>query len=331
MIKINIIVQDKYSHRFGGWMGVQGELQDLGFEIGRDLAVADFDMVQTQLAEEILERNGGRFPKPVIIYERSGSASLHPERWREYLRQPEVLGYAKETGFRDDSTYNAPHLRGRFHHTLMSSEPGATPQPILSEADLAKVSCIFQIYAQDRFDEVRFRRGGKWRHRPTDVFFAGAVEYDVDLVTEHRRNCCAKLLALQGRDALIGAGRALAPATFHTALRETRIFVSPYGYGEYSWKDYEAIYSGCVLVKPACDFVISHGFDIYSSHVNYIPCKPDFSDLEEVIERVASDVKGSADLAAAAAGRLEAAAREKEQRAKDIATFLTASIARVPA
>lgn len=328
MIKINLVVQDKYAHRMGGWMDAESELQDLGFQIGRDLADADFDMVQTQLVETILEQNGGRFPKPMIIYERSGSASLHPERWREHLRRPEVLGYAKETGFRDNSTYNAPHLRGRYHHTLISSEPGAPPQPVLTEADLAKVSCIFQIYAQDRFDDVRFNRGSKWRHRPTDVFFAGNVEYDVDLITEHRRSCCSKLFALKGRNSLIGAGRALAPATFHTALRESKIFVSPYGYGEYSWKDYEAIYSGCVLVKPNSDFVISHGFDIYDNGKNYISCRPDFSDLEEVIDEVLSNPKGSADFAAAATERLEAAAVEKEKRARDIGAFLAGAIAR---
>ena len=37
-------------------------------------------------------------------------------------------------------------------------------------------------------------------------------------------------------------------AQFYEFLRDVKFFVSPYGYGEFANKDYEAILSGCVLV-----------------------------------------------------------------------------------
>ena len=133
---------------------------------------------------------------------------------------------------------------------------------------------------------------------------------------------------MRGRDIVVGLGRSMPVEAFHACLRDAKIFVSPYGYGEYSWKDYESIYSGCVLVKPACDFVISHGFDIYSSGVNYVPCKPDFSDLPAVLESILAEPDKWGAFSHEARLRLEAAAREKQQRADDIAAFLNASAAR---
>lgn len=38
---------------------------------------------------------------------------------------------------------------------------------------------------------------------------------------------------------------------FYDLLSDVKFFVSPYGYGEFANKDYEAVLSGCVLVSLA--------------------------------------------------------------------------------
>lgn len=329
MPTLSIDVEDKYAHRFDGWFEVAAELEALGWRLGRNISGADFEMVQSQ---RVLERYGkSPIPRPIIIYERSGSGSIHPPRLRGFIKNPMVLGYAKETGFRDKSLYNTPYVQDRLHHNFISNADPVPHDMILSDADLDKVETIFQVYAhQDRYKNIRFRQTPKFRHRPADVFFSGTVKYDVDLITQHRIRCCDAISQLSGLNVLLGIGRSLGPTSYASAIADTKILVSPYGYGEYSWKDFEAIYNGCIVVKPESTFVETHGFDIYKENTYTITCRPDFSDLPEIIDGVLSDLTKWGAFAWDARVALEAAAREREQRARDIASFLQRCADRAP-
>lgn len=65
----------------------------------------------------------------------------------------------------------------------------------------------------------------------------------------------------------------------------SKVCVACWGYGEWVHMDGYALYAGVILIKPECDYVKMFP-DIYQSHQRYIPCKADFSDLEEVITNV---------------------------------------------
>ena len=56
------------------------------------------------------------------------------------------------------------------------------------------------------------------------------------------------------------------------------MFVSPFGIGEFSGKDYEIIMAGAVLIKPMADHLEAYP-NIYRSDIA-IGTKVDFSDLE---------------------------------------------------
>jgi len=66
-------------------------------------------------------------------------------------------------------------------------------------------------------------------------------------------------------------------------LRTSKICFSPFGYGEICWRDYEAIATGSVLLKPDMSH-ISTSPDIYIPFETYVPVKWDMSDLEDKIE-----------------------------------------------
>lgn len=68
-------------------------------------------------------------------------------------------------------------------------------------------------------------------------------------------------------------------------LRTSKICVACWGYGEWVHMDGYALYGGIILIKPECDYVKMYP-DLYRSHQTYIPCKPDFSDLEKIIIQV---------------------------------------------
>ncbi len=60
-----------------------------------------------------------------------------------------------------------------------------------------------------------------------------------------------------------------------------KICVSPYGYCQICWRDFEAILCGCLLIKPDMEHVNTWP-NIYVENQTYVPVKKDFSNLEEV-------------------------------------------------
>ena len=71
-------------------------------------------------------------------------------------------------------------------------------------------------------------------------------------------------------------------------LASTKVCVACWGYGEWVHMDGYAMYAGVILIKPECDYVKMFP-DIYKSHKRYIPCKPDFSDLRDILINVLSN------------------------------------------
>lgn len=74
----------------------------------------------------------------------------------------------------------------------------------------------------------------------------------------------------------------LPKAEYESLLRRSKIFVSPFGFGEWSWKDFDAVRFGAVLVKPGVSLLDlgTGGPRIYSPNVTCIEVRPDWADLE---------------------------------------------------
>lgn len=63
-------------------------------------------------------------------------------------------------------------------------------------------------------------------------------------------------------------------------LSQSKLCLSPFGYGEVCWRDFEAIIGGALLLKPEMGHVKTNP-NIYVPYETYIPIKWDYSDLEE--------------------------------------------------
>ncbi len=59
----------------------------------------------------------------------------------------------------------------------------------------------------------------------------------------------------------------------------SKICISPFGYGEVCWRDFEAILSGALLIKPDMGHLVTNP-DIYCPYETYVPCQWDFADLD---------------------------------------------------
>ena len=83
-------------------------------------------------------------------------------------------------------------------------------------------------------------------------------------------------------------GRPHPAPQYISELLNTKIVVSPWGHGEACYRDFEALFCGCILLKPDSSFVKCWP-DIYDNDKTYIPCKADFSDLQEKVSWIKSN------------------------------------------
>lgn len=67
--------------------------------------------------------------------------------------------------------------------------------------------------------------------------------------------------------------------SFWYSLTSSKCVVSPYGYVPLCWRDYEAALAGAVVIKP-------YSPTINWPSVEFVYCKPDFSDLLQIVNDV---------------------------------------------
>ncbi len=66
-------------------------------------------------------------------------------------------------------------------------------------------------------------------------------------------------------------------------LRNSMISVSPFGYGEICFRDFEIILAGALLFKPSMEHLKTYP-DIYVKNKTYVPFEWDFRDFDEKID-----------------------------------------------
>jgi len=77
---------------------------------------------------------------------------------------------------------------------------------------------------------------------------------------------------------------------FRVLLGDVKVFVSPFGFGEWSMKDEEAALLGAVLLKPGASLLDATP-GLYVPNVTCLDVRPDWLDLETALEMALSDTK----------------------------------------
>ena len=290
-IRVKLTIDPRYAARFAQLYAVSEELEALGIEVGTDFEVCDLQLIQSSLLKSGEVALSALDESPVLIYERSDAATLGDDVFqRKLIARPEVRSWLKEFAFRDPSLHNEMMTEGRYHYTLINDDsqrtPPKPPTVMVARKDLEKITSLQPIYMFPQFDYCRQFDRRLFRTRRTELFFAGTMEYNHQFVKYHRYLAGMAIERLENVVRLIGYGRVFDKRQFQDSLQQAKIFLSPYGLGEFSWKDYEAILAGCVLIKPTANFVTTYKFDIYKKGMRCIECKPDFSDLQDIVEDV---------------------------------------------
>jgi len=211
--------------------------------------------------------------------------------FKNVLKHKSVTRYITPYNYNSFELHNIPCVDGRFFSTLLSHnlEP-QDPDYLIDEKDYNKIKEGWNFLHYFRLREILsletdelFQKNDQ---RPIDVFFAGRVDYDdkegtrksAGIISEHRKKCAEVLESMTDCETLIVKGKHLGLKAYNQIICHSKVVVSPWGWGEPCYRDYEAILAGCILIKPLTNFIKSSCGMFENTYC--IWTNPDFSNLE---------------------------------------------------
>ena len=233
---------------------------------------------------------------PVIILERLDSSISW---FREFDMIPNLKGIIKNRLIEPIDYMNSEYYYGRYHYRLMynsfiinnninikekdlsnSFYAGLQKLPLISNDNLKK-------FHHTLWDIKSSPLGGPCKNlRKFTINYNDKRYYDIFCVNREKRySRLGKKKAkniINNMTDLNVITKELNQNEFNEKLLNSKICVACWGWGEWIHLDASAMYAGTILIKPDTSHVKMYP-DIYKNNITYIPCKPDYSNLEEVI------------------------------------------------
>ncbi|KAK9809921.1 hypothetical protein WJX72_001756 [[Myrmecia] bisecta] len=208
---------------------------------------------------------------------------------------------------------------GAVHMAYIRGFPVRMRDPPLSPVVLQKMAAmtshVFAFrYPLDYSGKVQYARfAGFFRRDPSlwnpkplqertfDVAFVGKMSYKYSPEIGQHRTLAAlavKRLKRKHPHLQVHLGSSFDLPDYLALLLDTKVFISPYGMGEWSYKDFEAIMCGCVLIKPLPKRITAYP-NIYEEGCSVIGVNASFIDLEPAVLQALSDPVASAGIVTA--------------------------------
>ena len=130
------------------------------------------------------------------------------------------------------------------------------------------------------FYSSRFTKPQK--DRPIDINMRFNAQYKTNTI-----GCQRQMVKEVGERMRVPSGK-VSRQQYYRELRKSKVAVSPFGYGEVCFRDFEIIISGAALIKPDMSHMETWP-DLYIPEETYLPFNWDCTDLEEVLDRTLSN------------------------------------------
>lgn len=188
---------------------------------------------------------------------------------------------------------NTKTVDGRIFTRLLVTESkyNKEAEPVTQKMfDKVTVGFSFWHYLKHDFVEQFLDANEFPRNREIIASFLGTTQYgnsthkSGNLITGHRLSCIDAINGLAVNKVATSPNRELEYIEYLKLLYDSKIVVSPWGWGESCYRDYEAIVCGCELIKPE-SYTIQSSPDIYNTSYMHF-CKADWSNLEEVVYKL---------------------------------------------
>jgi hypothetical protein len=126
--------------------------------------------------------------------------------------------------------------------------------------------------------------------RELDLTFRGTIHKEQNGFNEvmQQRNFTFNLL--KHLNLQIAAGKPISKSKYWSELRNSKLSISPYGWGEVCYRDFETFIAGSLLIKPSMEHLETYP-DIYKPFETYFPIAWDMHDLPEVIDYLSQNYK----------------------------------------
>jgi hypothetical protein len=205
--------------------------------------------------------------KNILLIEKLDGAAI----WcRKLLKHPHVKTLLKMYHYPDLNTNNRLSVCGRLFVPYDGNEKPQEPE--LTAEDMSKVRPGLNFLHLKRMNDVITTTKAlsikPINDRSIYSFFAGTTSYKEDdpsgkWITEHRHTYINILKGMKnsGKNVIISENVSYSPDEYIKIMLDSKFIFSPFGWGEFCYRDYEAILCGCVLIKPIIEY-ISHVPDI---------------------------------------------------------------------
>ncbi|EMS32084.1 hypothetical protein C943_01346 [Mariniradius saccharolyticus AK6] len=264
-----------------------------------------FRTVDPENRSEFLDVLRTRYKKLIFFEDNAGSES-------EYLGYlPYFDLYFKKQGFKDKSLYGKV-LHGNkiftdFYHShfgvQMFPNPSPFPRPDLNELE-AKFRIGWNLAIGQYHNNHRWNRPDYFPH--LYKYFGpwlinkvlGRFPFNKKCPIPDRKACQARFIYQPNRSAidfqrklflelingnpLFVSGR-ISKSEYNLEIKSLKAVLSPFGFGEVCFRDFEAILNGSVLVKPDMSHIETWP-EIYVPNQTYLPVSWDGSDLVKKVE-----------------------------------------------
>jgi hypothetical protein len=256
-------------------LGAEKEFEELGIEFVN----ADPDLYLVSSEHEEMSKEYGHLEKPVVFLDRVDGCQVSGKgRWA--CQTENVQAVVKNYTYRPSILHNL--ISGRAHTFAMGEPHRKPPAAHICPTGLRKIKLGFGFEAYKRMDKaVR-----AWRDSPQiadirkqyDISFVGTVSYDDRRVSEHRRKGLEAVKSC--RNHFGAAGRSMEIDDWYEITQASKCVLCPWGNGEPTFREYEAIMLGAVPIRPETTWQTS---------VCATPAAPvhhDFSNLQEVVDDI---------------------------------------------
>jgi len=122
--------------------------------------------------------------------------------------------------------------------------------------------------------------------RVLDLSFRGMINYNKQIVTVSQRNTLLKMLNTLNLN--VATGEVLPRNEYLGELSQSKVSISPFGFGEICYRDFETFISGSLLIKPSVEHLITFP-NLFIPNETYIPVSWDLCDFKEKAEHVVSN------------------------------------------
>ncbi len=294
MIKIKIYEIDKHRNEttFRPFLFARHIFNEIGIEFVTD-GQADFAFVghasfvnkKLSLSESV--SSGLKFletvKEPYFLFDGQDAATLIGSY--EVFEQSKAIYLLKPTLYTNRSEYINKYVNGRLYWGC--GEYSIPNLDIMDKIKLSGFNWLSTTQPQwlNYNNNKHFDVSAMFMYPHKDVFEHGlnqAIHYN-----RFRQNVFNNL-STKFNVAKLENGIRLPLNEYYNRMSNSKIILAPFGFGEIAPRDLEATMFGSVLIKPDMSHLETLP-NLYIPYKTYVPCKHDFSDLNEKIDYVLSD------------------------------------------